>query len=415
MTRIWPLTLRGTGALALALVCFVFAGQLGISELVYFGLLLLAVLGASLLSLYITRRADAINRTLSGEVASVARTSTVVVRVGVRTALPTPPGRWTDTLPRTLSGEAAGVFPALGSGLRGDERTVELSYPVTGVHRGVQPIGPLRITSTDPFGLARRRHVLGMKTPITVVPTLIDLPAINSYAGASGGILHTTTNQLGQGADNLIARPYVSGDSMRRIHWRATAHRDELMVRQEEQESTPEATVVLDLGVLRYTGDAMRAPGLDPGFETAVSMCVSAAARLSREGYTVEVIDSDGTPLIDPLDGGDASEVDAMLSSFASVVARRDDHLARLPGLFSGVVTGPLVVITGRLDEADAAALAPLTHHSSLPLLFAVAPVGDALDRAHDAGWHCAQIDPDADLAAAWGAVADRGVSSVLR
>jgi hypothetical protein len=144
-------------------------------------------------------------------------------------------------------------------------------------------------------------------------------------------------------------------------------------------------------------------------------MCVSVAARLSREGYTVEVIDSDGTPLIDPLDGGDASEVDAMLSSFASVVARRDDHLARLPSLFSGVVTGPLVVITGRFDEADAIALAPLAHHSSLPLLFAVSPVGDALDRAHETGWHCAQIDPDADLAGSWGAVADRGVSSVLR
>lgn len=415
MSRIWPLTLRGTGALVLALVCFVFAGQLGVSELVYFGLLLLAVLGASLASLYVTRRADGITRTLSGEVAAVARTSTVAVRVAVRTALPTPPGRWSDTLPSTLSGDAAGVFPALGSGLRGDERTVELRYPVTGVHRGVQPIGPLRITTTDPFGLARRRHVLGAKTPVTVVPTLIDLPAINSYAGASGGILHTTTNQLGQGADDLTARPYVPGDSMRRIHWRATAHRDELMVRQEEQESTPEATVVLDLGVLRYGPDAMRAPGADPGFEAAVSMCVSAAARLSHEGYTVEVIDSDGTPLIDPLDGGDVGEVDAMLSTFARVVARREDHLSQLPALFAGVTTGPLVVVTGRLDEADAGTLAPLVHHSSMPLLFAVAPVGDAFDRAHDAGWRCAAIDPDADLAAAWGAVSDRGVSHVLR
>lgn len=415
MSRIWPLTLRGTGAVALAVVCLVFAGQLGVSELVYFGLLLLAVVAASLVSLYITRRADALERTLTGEVAAVARTSTVVVRVGVRTALPTPPGRWTDALPPTLSGDASGVFPALGSGLRGDERTVELSYPVTGVHRGVQPIGPLRITTTDPFGLARRRHVLGTKTPITVVPTLIDLPAVNSHAGASGGILHTTTNQLGQGADNLIARPYVPGDSMRRIHWRATAHRDELMVRQEEQESTPEATVVLDLGVLRYAPEAMRAPGIDPGFEAAVSMCVSAAARLSREGYTVEVIDSDGTPLIDPLDGGDGDEIDAMLSSFARVVARRDDHLAQLPRQFAGVSTGPLVLIVGRFDEADAAALAPLVHQSSMPLLFAVAPVGAALDRAHDAGWHAAPIDPETDLVTAWAAVADRGANSVLR
>ena len=56
---------------------------------------------------------------------------------------------------------------------------------------------------------------------------------------------------------------------MRRIHWRATAHRDELMVRQEEQESTPEATVVLDRGVLRWSPEALRAPGADAGFEAA--------------------------------------------------------------------------------------------------------------------------------------------------
>jgi uncharacterized protein (DUF58 family) len=415
MSRIWPLTLRGTGALALAIVCFIFAGQLGVNELVYFGLLLLGVIAASLASLYVTRRADAISRSISTEVAAVGRTSNVAVRVGVRSALPTPPGRWSDTLPTTLSGEPSGVFPALSSALRGDERTVKLSYAVTGVHRGVEPIGPLRITSTDPFGLARRRHVLGTRTPVTVVPTLIDLPAISNFAGASGGILHTTTEQLGQGADNLIARPYVPGDSMRRIHWRATAHRDELMVRQEEQESTPEATVILDRGVLRYAPEAMRAPGADPGFETAVSMCVSAAARLAREGYTVEVIDSDGLPLIDPLDGGDVGEVDAMLTAFAKVTARRDDYLARLASLFTGVATGPVILIVGRLDPADAGYIAPIAHHSALPALFAVAPVGDALDRAAEAGWRCASIDPDADLAAAWGAVSDRGVTGVLR
>ena len=414
MNHIWPLTLRGTGALLLALVCFVFAGQLGVSELVYFGLLLLAALATSLASLYLTRRADAVERTVSTEVAGVGRPSTVEVRVSVRTVLPTPPGRWADALPHTLSGEASGVFPALGSGLRGDERIVRLSYPVTGVHRGVEPIGPLRITSTDPFGLARRRHVLGARTPVTVVPTIIDLPAISSYAGATGGILQATTEQLGQGADNLIARPYVPGDSMRRIHWRATAHRDELMVRQEEQESTPEATVVLERSVLRYVPEAIRAPGVDPGFETAVTMCVSAAARLVREGYTVEVIDSDGLPLIAALDGDDAGEIDAMLAAFARTVATRDDHLGDLPAQFTGSTTGPVVLIVGRLDPADVGVLAMIAHHSSLPVLLAVAPVGDALQLAADAGWRCARIDPDADLAAAWHSVSDRGVSHVF-
>ncbi|MFT4229268.1 MAG: DUF58 domain-containing protein [Microbacterium sp.] len=414
MARVWPLTLRGTGALALALVCFVFAGQLGLGELVYFGVLLLAVLGASLASLYVMRRADAVTRAVSTDFAAVERTCVVSVRVGVRSALPTPPGRWSDRLPRTLDGEANGVFPALGSAMRGAERPVELSYPVTGLRRGVEHIGPLRVTSTDPFGLARRQHVFGTRTPVTVVPTLVDLPAGAGFAGAAGGILHSTTEQLGQGADNLIARPYVPGDSMRRIHWRATAHRDQLMVRQEEQESTPEATVILDRSAPRYAPEATRAPGVDPGFETAVSMCVSAAARLAREGYTVEVVDCDGTPLIDPLDGGDAGEVEAMLTTFASLTARRDDLVGRLPALFTGATTGPVVLIVGRFDPADAATIAPVAHHSSLPVLLAVTPVEDALDRAAQAGWRCATIDPGADLASAWATVCDRGAASVL-
>src|SRR5690606_10134249 len=230
----------------------------------------------------------------------------------------------------------------------------------------------------------------------------------------TGGILQATTEQLGQGADNLIARPYVPGDSMRRIHWRATAHRAERMARQEEQESTPEAPEVLERSVLRYVPEASRAPGVDPAFATAVTMCVSAAARLVREGYTVEVIDSDGLPLIAPLDGDDAGEIDAMLAAFARTVATRDDHLGDLPAQFTGSTTGPVVLIVGRLDPADAGVLAMIAHHSSLPVLLAVAPVGDALQLAADAGWRCARIDPDADLAAAWHSVSDRGVSHVF-
>lgn len=414
MRRLWPLTVRGTGALILAITCFVMANEFGVTELMYFGILLLAVLGASVASLYLTRRSDVVSRSLAPDVATVGREALVTVRVGVRTAVPTPPGTWHDALPKGLRGKSEGVFPALGSGLRGSERVVDLSYTVTGVRRGIHSIGPLSVRSTDPFALARRRTLFGERTSVTVAPALTDLPPLTDFAGATGGTLHTTTNQLGQGADNLVARPYVSGDSMRRIHWRATAHRDELMVRQEEQESTPEASVVLDLGVLRWSAEAMQAPGADPGFEAAVSACVSAVARLVHDGYAVEVIDSDGTHLADRIDGGDMTEVEALLSHFATLTARRDDHLARLPRLFAGIQTGPVILIVGRFDPADAEALAPIVHHSSLPMVLAVSPVGDALDRAADEGWRVGAIDPDGDLAVTWGNAVGRGMSHVL-
>ena len=176
--------------------------------------------------------------------------------------------------------------------------------------------------STDPFGSRGARTLFGERTPVTVAPA-IDRPAA-AHRLRGRGRRHAAhhDNQLGQGADNLVARPYVPGDSMRRIHWRATAHRDELMVRQEEQESTPEATVVLDRGVLRWSPEAMHAPGADPGFEAGVSACVSAVARLVHDGYAVEVLDTDGIVLAERIDGGDMTEVEAML------VALRDRHRA---------------------------------------------------------------------------------------
>jgi len=418
MIRLWPLTVRGTGALVLAVACFALANELGVVELHYFGILMLAVLAASIGALYLTRRSDSVIRSLHPDIATVGRESQVDVQVGVRTAVPTPAGSWRDTLPKGLRGTAEGSFPALGSGLRGGasggQRTVRLSYAITGVRRGVHSIGPLSVRATDPFGLARRVTSFRERTSVIVAPAIIDLPPLADYAGEAGGTLHSTTNQLGQGADNLVARPYSPGDSMRRIHWRATAHRDELMVRQEEQESTPEASVVLDRSALRWSIDALGAPGVDPGFETAVSACVSAVARLVHDGYAVEVVDSDGMVLADRIDGADMVEVEQLATQFATLTARRDDHLPKLLRLFAGVMTGPVVVIVGRFDPADAEAIAPVAHHSTLPLLFSVAPVGDALDRVVDAGWHASAIDPDGDLATAWGAAVGRGVSHVV-
>ncbi|WP_426321011.1 DUF58 domain-containing protein [Microbacterium sp. E-13] len=418
MRRVWPLTVRGTGALVLAIACLFVANEAGVVELMYFGILLLAVVATSVASLYVGRRTDTITRSLVPEVASVGSEARVTVRVDVRTALPTAPGKWHDTLPKGLRGKADGAFPALGSGLRGGERggarSVDLIYTVTGARRGVHPIGPLTVRTSDPFGLARRTVVFGQRTPVTVAPAVIDLPPLIDYAGATGGMLHTTTDQLGQGSDNLVARPYAPGDSMRRIHWRATAHRDELMVRQEEQESTPEASVVIDRAALRWSPEALRAPGADPGFEAGISACVSAVARLVHDGYAVEVLDSEGSVLVDRIDGGDMTEVDAMLVQFATLTARRDDALPHLARQFAGISTGPVVVIVGRLDPPDAVALAPIAHHSTLPVLLTAAPVGDAIDVAADHGWHVAAIDADRDLGVAWANAIGRGVHHVL-
>jgi len=409
----WPLTARGTGAALLAFACFVGAHAWALPELLYVSTLLTVVLAASIATLYFVRRTEKVRRSFDPDVAAAGDDVHVRLSVEIRSPLPSAQGQWKDALPDGIGGEAAGVFPETGSAVWTGSRAVVLDYTAHAQRRGIRQIGPVSVVSTDPFGFARRRHTIGRALPLTITPAIIDLGPLAEQPGEAGGSMHSATDELGQGSDNLVPRHYIPGDSMRRIHWRASAHRDELMVRQEEQETTPEATVVLDRGRARWDADAGRAPGTEPGFETAVSACVSAVARLVQEGYIVAVMDVDGAPLIDPIEGGDAAGVEQLAIDLASVTARREGSPDALVALFSGTSTGPLVYITGAMTEADAATLAPLAHHSSLPVILAVAPQAASLIHAAESGWRTARIAPGADLAAAWSTVVDRGARRV--
>jgi uncharacterized protein (DUF58 family) len=414
LRRAWPLTARGTGALALAIACFVVAHEAGLVELVYFGMLLVVALAASLASLWLTRRVDSVTRSLTPDVATVGRESIVTVRIGIRSALPTSAATWDDAVSGGLGARARGEFPALGSALRGGERVVELRYPLVGRARGVHTLGPFGLTATDPFGLARRRVRLGGKTDVTVAPRIIELPSLPLAAGESGGMLQTVIAQLGQGADNLVARPYAPGDSMRRVHWRATAHRDTLMVRQEEQEASPEATVVLDRNEARWSAEAREAPGADPGFEAAVSAAVSVVGRLVRDGFSVTLVDSDGHPLADPIPGGEVPEVDTLARELATPTTRPGSGLAQLGAALDSGRTGPVVIVTGRLFPGDVEALAPLAHRSSLPVLISTAPSYGTLAQLGAHGVHAVAAPVEADLAEVWADALERTVGHVV-
>ncbi|MDJ1114852.1 DUF58 domain-containing protein [Microbacterium dauci] len=412
----WPLTLRGTGAVVLGVLALILAGALAVPALLFFGVLLLAVTALGLVSLHLGHRPDRVRRTFSPEVAAVGDAVTVHARVECRTVLPTVVGTWQETLPVGLEGDASGVFPGLRSGLVTGGHSVDLRYRLIARRRGIRHIGPLQVTTTDPFGFARRTVRQGEPVPLTIAPALIELGSLEELPGNAGGTMQTQTDRLGQGADNLIPRVYVPGDSMRRIHWRASAHRGDLMVRQEEQESNPEAVVVLDRSMSRWGAEALRAPGEDPAFEVAVSAAASAVARFVREGYSVAVIDVDGRELTEPIDAGDGAAVEAMIVSFATLTARRDGTLADAPPLFVGATLGPVVIVTGPIDDRDVAVLAPITTHTSLPVLLSVGADSTGVRAASAAGWRAVALEPEDELGtlwARWATVSERGAGRV--
>lgn len=414
-----PLTLRGVGALVLAAVCGVLAQRFGIAELAYVGALLAAAVVVSAATLYLFPSSARVTRAFSPDIAAAGSEVRVRLSIEIRSPLPSSEARWRDAVPDGVIPTSAvdiapgGVLPATGSAMAGPSR-VEVDYAVRAERRGIRRVGPLALVTTDPFGFTRRRRTVGDTSPLVIVPEIVDLDEVHDLPGDAGGSTRSVTDRMGQGADNLIPRTYAPGDSMRRIHWRASAHRDELMVRQEEQETTPEAVVVLDRGAARWSPAAGRAAGADAAFETAVSACVSTTARLVREGYLVTVIDADGAVLCDPIEGGDTTGVEHLAVALATVTARRDLPLDALARLFTGVAAGPVIVVTGGLAAADVVALAPVPHHSTMPILLLVSEAREVLADAADTGWRVGALTAGGDVAVAWGdALASRETRGV--
>lgn len=381
MRRRRLLTARGAGALVAALLLVVAANLVATPILLYMGILLALLTAFSTLMVLLPRRSGTVTRQVSTDLITVSETSRVGIRLTLR-SLRVPHALWHDVLPDAVVGDSSGEYPP---------QSGRLEYRITGVRRGVWPLGPLVLRTVDPFGLAQREQEFGETRTVTVVPEVFALDPLAVRVGAAGGTAHTSSTRLGQGADNLSPRYYLPGDSMRRIHWRATAHRGQLMVRQEEEESSPDAIVVLDRSAERWERPGDEA---DAAFEAAVSLCASAAVHLAEEGYGVDVIDSAGV-LLGTLRGHE-DDRDGLLVALA-VIAPRGEH-RDVATLVGGSPPGPLVYITGRLLE-DAAATLRTAGAASGMLLATDAEPGAAAAATRN-GWSFAPLGDD--VAAAW-------------
>lgn len=112
--------------------------------------------------------------------------------------------------------------------------------------RGRYLLGPMTISSSDPFGLFPTERTLGSQQPIVVFPLTVP---IRSFALPSGRLpggeaLRQRTHQVTPNAATV--RDYASGDSFSRIHWKSTARRRRLMVKEFELDPLAEVWIILD-------------------------------------------------------------------------------------------------------------------------------------------------------------------------
>ncbi len=113
--------------------------------------------------------------------------------------------------------------------------------------RGLYRVGPVTVTTGDPFGLFRHTRTFGRAQNVLVYPRAIELPQFSvPPANLPGeGRFRRRTHYVTPNAAGV--RPYEFGDSFNRIHWGSTARTGELMVKLFELDPASDVWVILDL------------------------------------------------------------------------------------------------------------------------------------------------------------------------
>ncbi|MBO0841265.1 MAG: DUF58 domain-containing protein, partial [Sciscionella sp.] len=238
---------------------------------------------------------------------------------------------------------------------------IELRYSLRPQQRGVHAIGPLLVRVTDPFGLAEYDRVLAGQSRLLVLPRVHRLAGLPRGSGVGAGDDGSVRLHSGQGEDDAVVRQYRYGDDLRKVHWKSTAHRDELMVRVEERPWRGGTTVLLDHRAGAHVGD-----GKDASIEWAIEFVASVCTHLQHLEHKVRLVTEDGRPLagaagVDELvsagyagsigDIGDGTMLDALAVLQPS--HREEFVSAGDPGAGQ-----ELIAVLGALDASTAAELA---------------------------------------------------------
>jgi uncharacterized protein (DUF58 family) len=128
--------------------------------------------------------------------------------------------------------------------------------------RGRFRLGPITLTSGDPFGLFRIKYHLPHTSSLVVYPNTVTLRSFPLPIGMmpGGDALRRRTHYVTTNAAGV--REYEPGDPFNRIHWPSTARKDRLIVKEFELDPLADVWLMLDLWSGVHYGDR-RLPELD--------------------------------------------------------------------------------------------------------------------------------------------------------
>jgi uncharacterized protein (DUF58 family) len=161
---------------------------------------------------------------------------------------------------------------------------VKQSVPMSFPRRGIYRQEAFRIVTRFPFGFLQKARRLDLASEALVYPSV---EATAEFVDVIPGILGAIESLAkGRGQDLYALRDYQPTDSVRHVHWKASARSGSLMVREFAREDDCRVVLVFDA----------RSPAARPGasaaeverFEQAVGLCAAIAWHFYERGTLLQ-------------------------------------------------------------------------------------------------------------------------------
>jgi len=368
----------------LILVLVVLSAVLGHS-----GLLLIAVAVMTVAPLawlwnrFVLRRVE-YTRTFENERAFAGERVGVTVAVTNRKPLPVPWLRIDDAFPDDL--------PVIGRELKpssipkraylshavtlGPYERVRWRYEIDCVKRGFYFFGPVELHSGDIFGFFSQQQRLDAPGRLIVYPQVRPLPELGFPGKNPFGEQKATLRIFEDPSRTIGVREYHPEDSMRRVHWKATARHGELQVRVYEPTVTQVLAVFLNVATFPQPWLGV----IPERQEHAISVAASIAYHATERRFAVGLIANGSVPQSDQpirvLPGRAPDQLMRILEALAAVTGFATSTIEQLlaaesPSLPWGAT---LVVVTAVVTEELLAEMARLRDAGRRLVLVSIDP-----------------------------------------
>ncbi|MCP4358038.1 MAG: DUF58 domain-containing protein [Chloroflexi bacterium] len=183
----------------------------------------------------------------------------------------------------------------------GYKKSTQFTYHITARKRGYYQLGPMHLTTGDLFGIVPPVSAVLPAEYITIYPRIIPLTKLGLPSRLPFGTIGSRQRLFADPARPMGIRHFRSGDSIRQINWKASAHTRQLVVKTYEPAISLETAILLDLHA-----DSYQRQNRSNVVEWAIEVTASLAAHLVDRRQAVGLI----TNGIDPMNIGAGPEFD---------------------------------------------------------------------------------------------------------